>query len=52
MLSLLFDIESVGNQILVTAAGNNQMEQLNEAVSKSLLALWSSLRIQDIEAIE
>ena len=51
MLSWLFDMESVGNQILVTAAGKNQVEQINEAVSKSLLALWSSLTIQDIEAI-
>jgi hypothetical protein len=52
MLSSLFDMEEVGNEILVTAGGNEVEHIKDEALLKSLCALWEELGIQDIEAIK
>jgi hypothetical protein len=50
MLSALFDMEQETNHVLITTGGNEVELVRDEALLKSLLALWQELGIQDIEA--
>ena len=44
--------QDASNRIMLTAGGKEIEVVKDEALSKSLIALWDSLGIQDLEAID
>ena len=53
MLLSLYDMEQeTSNRVLLTTGGREIEHVKDEALSKSLVALWQELGIQDVEAID